>query len=130
MRELSALLLLVALAVPFRDAGVLPSAVPEACGADEAIHAWLGVGEGDPLGPDLLAPFAVASASPAQAPSGGTDGPRRGITALPRRAHVTPQAKPTRPAGPARRDTAFRAALGPALRVFPAHPSTAPPRIA
>ncbi|HSW31776.1 MAG TPA: hypothetical protein VLH75_19995 [Longimicrobiales bacterium] len=130
MRELSALLLLVALAVPFRDAGVFPSAAPEACGADAAIHAWLGVGEGDPLGPDLLAPFAMASAAPAQAPSGGTDGPRRGITALPRRNPVTPAAQPPWPAGPARRDTDCRAALGPALRVFPAHPSTAPPRLA
>ncbi|MHB1191922.1 MAG: hypothetical protein ACYC6F_02655 [Longimicrobiales bacterium] len=130
MRELPALLLLLALSVLSRDAGAFPSAVPEACGADEAIHAWLGVGEGDPLGPDLLAPFAVASPAPAQAPPGGTDGPRRGITALPRRTPVTPAAQPTGPAGPVRRDTDCRAALGPALRVFPAHPSTAPPRIA
>ncbi len=130
MRELSALLFLLALAVPLRDAGVFPLPAVEARGADEEIRAYLGLGEGDPLGQDLMAPFAVASPAPAGTPSGGTDGLRRGITVLPHRAPGPPAAEPTGPSGPTRRDTSWRAALGPALRVFPAHPSTAPPRTA
>jgi hypothetical protein len=132
VRELAPLLLLAALAVPFGDAGASPFPVRHPCDLRESIRADLGAGKGDLLGPDLLAPAAIASPAPAQAPPGGSDGPRRGSTVGLRR---DPRVAAARPAGPvpstrARRDGSWRAALGPALRVYPAHPSTAPPRSA
>lgn len=125
MRELATLLILIALAVPFGDAGAVPSQAPRACDVLEEIHGDVGLAEGM----DGLAPSALASLAPPGLPSAG-DGSRRTLPVPPRRsadAAVEHEAGAT--AAP-RRDTAWRAALGPALRVYPAHRSTAPPRMA
>ena len=125
MRELATLLLLIALAVPFGDAGAVPSQAPRACDLLEEIHADLGLEEGL----DGLAPAALAPAAPPGLPSAG-DGPRRTISVLPRRVPAPAVAHLAGPTAAPRRDTAWRAALGPALRVYSAHRSTAPPRMA
>lgn len=125
MRELATLLLLIALAVPFGDAGAVPSQAHRDCDLVEEIRADLGLDEGL----DGLAPAALAPLAPAGLPS-ATDGPRRTLTALPRRAPAPAVAHQAGPTAAPRRDTAWRAALGPALRVYPAHRSTAPPRMA
>lgn len=125
MRELATLLLLIALAVPFGDAGAVPSQAPRGCDLLEEIHADLGLDEGL----DGLTPAALAPAAPPGLPSAGS-GPRRDITVLPRRAPVPGVARRPSPTAAPRRDTAWRAALGPAYSVHPAHRSTAPPRTA
>jgi hypothetical protein len=130
VRKLAPLLLLIALAVPFGDAGAFPLAGNGRCDVGGAIRADAGGGELDPLGPDLLSPFAVASPAPVEGSPVGTGGPRPEITVLSRRALAPAVSGLAGPPSRARRDTSCRAALGPALRVFLAHPSTAPPRIA
>lgn len=130
MRVLAALFLLMALAVPFADAGAVPLPGDGACDLQGAIRADHGPGASDPLGPDRLAPFALTSPGPPEAPTGGSGGARREITVLPRKACAPALVRLAGSPLRARRDPCWRAALGPSLRVDPAHPSTAPPSFA
>lgn len=120
----------MALAVPFADAGAVPFPAEEACDPQGSIRADLGPLENGPSGPDRLAPFAVASPAPAEIPPGGGGVVRRALTILPRKVCAPAVAHSAGPQLRASRDPSWRAALGPALRVDPAHRSTAPPSLA
>ena len=133
MRGLATLLILLALAAPFGDAGASGAdASPglEACDLRGEIRADLAGGQDDPLGPDLLGPFALAAPAPAGVSSGGSDGPRRVLTVLPHGARLASPGRARSPSLRRRWDPAGLAALGPSLRVYSAHRSTAPPSVA